>query len=59
MHNRLYQYLQGNKLPYNKPFGFQKATSTDHAIIQLLLFNLMTHLTNVTLLLVSLLIIYI
>ena len=35
MHNRLYQYLQSNKLLYNKQFGFQKATSTDHAILQL------------------------
>ena len=35
MYNRLYQHLQNNKLLYNKQFGFQKANSTDHAIIQL------------------------
>ena len=35
MYNRLYQHLQNNKLLYNKQFCFQKANSTDHAIIQL------------------------
>ena len=35
MHNRLYKYLQSNKLLYNKLFGFKKANSTDHAILQL------------------------
>ena len=35
MHNRLYQYLQSNKLLYKKRFGFQEATSTDHVILKL------------------------
>ena len=35
MYNRLYQYLIRNNLLYNKQFGFQKANSTEHAIIEL------------------------
>ena len=35
MYNRLYLYLIGNILLYNKLFGFQKGHSTDHAIVQL------------------------
>ena len=35
MYNRLYQYLISNNLLYNKQFGFHKANSTEHAIIEL------------------------
>ena len=35
MYNRLYQYLISNNLLYKKQFGFQKANSTEHAIIEL------------------------
>ena len=35
MYNRLYGYLQDNKLLYNKQFGFRKNHATDHAIIEL------------------------
>ena len=34
MYNRLYEYL--TNILYDKQFGFQKSTSTDHAIIQLI-----------------------
>ena len=34
MHNRIYKYLQENKILYPKQFGFQFGHSTDHAIIQ-------------------------
>ena len=34
--NRLFSYLDKNDILYNKQFGFQKANSTDHAIIQLI-----------------------
>ena len=36
MYNRLFSYLDKNDILYNKQFGFQKANSTDHAIIQLI-----------------------
>ena len=35
MYNRLFDYLNKHNMLYNKQFGFQKANSTDHAIIQL------------------------
>ena len=35
MYSRLYLYLTENVLLYNKPFGFQKGHSTDHAIVHL------------------------
>ena len=37
MDNRLcsYNFLQSNKILYNKQFGFQKLNSTNHAIIEL------------------------
>ena len=35
MYNRLYLYLTGINLLYNKQFGIQKGQSTDHAIVQL------------------------
>ena len=35
MYNRLYLYLNGNNLLYNKQFGFQKEHFTDHAIFQI------------------------
>ena len=35
MHNRLYKYLTGNSILYNKKFGFQEGHSTEHAIVQL------------------------
>ena len=35
MFSRLYQYLLSNNMLYKKQFGFQKATSTVHAIIEL------------------------
>ena len=36
IYNRVYTYLQKNKILYYKQFGFQAGHSTDHAIIQLL-----------------------
>ena len=35
MYKRLYLYLTGNNLLYNKQFGFQKGHFTDHAIFQI------------------------
>ena len=35
MYNRVYTFLRSNTLLYAKQFGFQKNTSTEHAIIQL------------------------
>ena len=35
MYNRLFDYLNKHNMLYNRQFGFQKANSTDHAIIQL------------------------
>ena len=35
MYNRLYNHLYENNILYNKQFGFQKRTSTDHAILEL------------------------
>ena len=35
MYNRLYRYLTENVILYNKQFGFQKAHSTAHAIVEL------------------------
>ena len=35
MYNRLFDYPNKHNMLYNKQFGFQKANSTDHAIIQL------------------------
>ena len=35
MYNRLYNHLYENNILYNKQFGFQKNTSTDHAILEL------------------------
>ena len=35
MYNKLYEYLLKNKMLYNKQFGFQKANSTEYAIMQL------------------------
>ena len=35
MYNRLYSYLCENNILYEKQFGFQKQTSTEHAILQL------------------------
>ena len=36
MYNRVYKYLQENKILYYKQFGFKAGHSTDHAIVQLL-----------------------
>ena len=36
MYNRLYSYLNDKNLFYVKQFGFQKNTSTEHAILQLI-----------------------
>ena len=35
MYNHVYRHLNENNLLYKKLFGFQKAHSTEHAIIQL------------------------
>ena len=35
MYNRVYSYFKTNNLFYTKRFGFQKNTSTEHAILQL------------------------
>ena len=35
MYNRLYNHLRENNILYNKQFGFQKNTSADHAILEL------------------------
>ena len=35
MYNRVYSYLNTNSLFFQKQFGFQKNTSTEHAIMQL------------------------
>ena len=35
MYNRVFTYLNNNKLLYEKQFGFQNNTSTDHAILDL------------------------
>ena len=35
MYNRLYSYFNDNNLFFKKQFGFQKNTSTEHAILQL------------------------
>ena len=35
MYNRTYKYLTENKLLYAKQFGFQRNSSTEHAILQL------------------------
>ena len=35
MYNRLYNHLYENNILYNEQFGFQKNTSTDHAILEL------------------------
>ena len=35
MYNRLYNHLCENNILYNKQFGFQKNTSADHAILEL------------------------
>ena len=35
MYNRLYSFLFGNNILYDKQFGFQKDHSTEHAILQL------------------------
>lgn len=34
-YNRIYSFFSTNNLFFNKQFGFQKSTSTEHAIIQL------------------------
>ena len=34
-YNRLYKYLTGNSMLYEKQFGFQEGHSTEHAIVQL------------------------
>ena len=31
----LYQYLTKNKIPYSKPYGYQKRKSTEHTFISL------------------------
>ena len=36
MYNRLFSYFKENNLFYVKQFGFQKNTSTEHAILQLI-----------------------
>ena len=36
MYNRLYSFFNKNNLFFNKQFGFQKNTSTEHAILQLI-----------------------
>ena len=36
MYNRVYSFLSEGKLLYKKQFGFQKNTSTEHAILQLI-----------------------
>ena len=36
MYNRLYKHLKENSILYNKQFGFQKAHSTEHAILELI-----------------------
>ena len=35
MYNRVYKYLTKNNLIYNKQFGFQSNSSTEHAILEL------------------------
>ena len=35
MYNRIYSYIDKNNLLYSRQFGFQKKTSTEHAILQL------------------------
>ena len=35
MYNRIYSYLKQHNLLYEKQFGFQKNTSTEHAILEL------------------------
>ena len=40
MHNRLYQYLTENKIPYPEQFGFQTGHSTEHVIVRLVDQNL-------------------
>ena len=35
MYNRIYNYLTEHKFIYDKQFGFQKNTATEHAILQL------------------------
>ena len=34
MYNRLYSYLNENKILYNEQFGIRKRHSTEHAIVQ-------------------------
>lgn len=41
MYNRIYSFFSDNNLLYSKQFGFQRHTSTEHAIIQLV-----TDITN-------------
>ena len=36
MYNRVYDFLKQNNIIYSKQFGFQKNTSTEHAILQLI-----------------------
>ena len=36
MYNRLYLYLNENKILYDEQFGFRKGHSTEHAIVQLI-----------------------
>ena len=36
MYNRVYDYFVENKLLFSKQFGFQKNTSTEHAILELI-----------------------
>ena len=35
MYDRLFKYLSGNSIPYEKQFGFQTSHSTEHAILLL------------------------
>jgi len=35
IYNRIYDHLRGNNLFYEKQFGFQKNSSTEHALLQL------------------------
>ena len=35
MYNRLYTYLAGNNILFNKQFGFRPGHSTEHALLEL------------------------
>ena len=36
MYNRLYTYLAGNNILFNKQFGFRAGHSTEHALLELI-----------------------